>query len=120
MMMIMMMMMKMMMMEMVMEIAIVTDGKYVHLSLNPEVYCVELSCVYGVNDTLATIKDTGIYPKKVLREISSWCNCSYGKDVIAMGNTIQRVTLQAIYTACEIFHLFSFNFSTRTFKAKNR
>lgn len=37
MMMIMMMMMKMMMMEMVMEIAIVTDGKYVHLSLNPEV-----------------------------------------------------------------------------------
>lgn len=58
MMMITMMMMKMMVMEMVMEIAIVTDGKYVHLSLNPEARCVELSCVYGVNDTLATIRDT--------------------------------------------------------------
>ena len=60
-----MMMMKMMMMEMVMEIAIVTDGKYVHLSLNPEAYCVGLSCVYGVNDTLATMNDTDVHvPKK--------------------------------------------------------
>lgn len=66
MMMMMMMMITMMMMMMKMEMMMERDGNCdrvgrVHLSLNLEPYCAELSRVYGVNDILGKLVSSGYF-----------------------------------------------------------